>query len=242
MSDGICEEECDVVFVEAFDVVDIAADVTGGTEEYPEAHFREFGKFLGKEFALDHGGELEFFFDAKDFAVESALASSGHEEIASEFSYEVLATGKGMETEGELGERFGGGADNDFIIHKAVGDFAVVFSEDNCGNGELGEAIEQGEEFCVEIGIFHGDDAGAWFAYSGPAVFAERINGGDEFDMGLFVLFSFVGVLVFVNRVGPEFDEFSGESGIVDAVRCVAEEGDGKMRHKRRSRLAVRSN
>lgn len=230
-----------MVFVESFDVIDVSADVPGWTEENAEANFGEVGKFFGEEFTLYHCGELEFFFKASDFAVQSALASSRHEEVALELSYDVLSAGERVEAEGESGERFGSGADDDFVVHESVGDFGVMFSEDECGYGEFGESIEEGEELSVEIGTFNGDHAGAGFAVLGPAIFHERLDGGDELAMGPFVFFLFVGRFIFFDRDWPKFDKFTDEGGIVVAVLSESEECNRKMRHTRRSRFAGRS-
>lgn len=63
VADGIGDEEAEVVFVEAGDVVDVAGDVAGGSEEDVEGSGADGGEGAGEEIGLEACGEAEFFIE-----------------------------------------------------------------------------------------------------------------------------------------------------------------------------------
>jgi hypothetical protein len=175
VADGIGDEEAEVVFVEADDVVDIAGDVGSGAEEEVEGGGAEGGEGSGEEVGLESGGEAEFFIELGEARGEGGVALAEGGVFALEGGDEGACGDEAGETSGEFVGGASGGDGHDAVGGtEFVGEAAVGF-----GVGE-----EDGGEMVGDEGIEDFDEI------AGGAV--EGV-GGDEEEGGGEAVVGFVG-------------------------------------------------
>ena len=75
---GIGDEEGDVVFIEACDVVDVTGDVGGGSEEDVEGDAIEAGELAWEEIDLEACGKAHFLIDLGDLGIEAVVELAEH--------------------------------------------------------------------------------------------------------------------------------------------------------------------
>ena len=73
MTDGVGEEESDVVFVEPHNVIEIPAHVAGGAVQRVEMHGSKLRNILRQKILLQPGGQPELFVNAVEIKLQRLI-------------------------------------------------------------------------------------------------------------------------------------------------------------------------
>src|SRR5207302_8237163 len=113
VADGVDDAEADALFVEAGDVVQVAADVSARAEEHVEVHSADLRKLLGQEILLEAGGEAQFLVEAQHVEFQRLVAAAEEVDLVLEVIDFGLKRGEsrlgGLKGIERLAERRGGG-------------------------------------------------------------------------------------------------------------------------------------
>ena len=118
MTDGVDQEEGDVLLVKTEHVVEVAADVTGGAEEDVEVDGAQLGEDLREKILLKARGEAQLFVEAGHVELEGLVAAAKEVDLGFQV---VDFTLYGVEVEeGAGGDVLGIGAERLRVVGRRV--------------------------------------------------------------------------------------------------------------------------